>query len=503
MYKSVIFLGICLLATVPHVKGGETVSLPNVSSAFATPEQAELGRFLGKALFWDVQVGSGNGAQMACASCHYQAGADSHPARIEAGTMNPGDPGHSGSPNIIRGSLGVQSADFIAIAVSSNADGGEIGEACEEFTVTGDFFITGANAPSSINSDSIHNFWDGRANNTFNGFDISGVPTPLPSEDGTAIVQIDNASQASQAVGPVLSTVEMHANGRTFAEVGFKMCCVKPLAMQHGDIVDQLGPYGVPGGYVKLINDVFRDGPLEKFLGDVEVADDIRVCVDGNPTPEVRKAKRTECNFALFFGVAVAAYEQSLVTKPKKRPSKKQKRAFKEMRCDKCHFNDGRSHAVIGDVGNRPFEATGVEPLATGLGVTVEALHLGSPTPNDEADPNEGQFKSTHLFNLPLTAPYFHDGSAATLEDMLAFYVRGGDFNEDNRNSHVRRLDASKKEQKRVLKMLKNLTDPRIARGEYPFGHPSLSIPLGDGRTLELHPSGEGNGGLDYEIASP
>ena len=235
MYKLVIVFGVCLAATVPQVQGGETVSLPDISSAFATPEQAELGRFLGKALFWDVQVGSGNGAQMACASCHYQAGADSHPARIEAGTMKPGDPGHSGSPNIIRGSLGVRAANFIAIAVSSD-ENGEVGVAREEFTEAGDFFITGANAPAAVDSDSIHNFWDGRANNTFNGVDISGVPTPLPSSDGTAIVQIDNASQASQAVGPVLSTVEMHAAGRTFPEVGFKMCCVTPLAEQYGDV---------------------------------------------------------------------------------------------------------------------------------------------------------------------------------------------------------------------------------------------------------------------------
>src|SRR5262245_56639205 len=42
---------------------------------------------LGKALFWDVQVGSDG--QIACASCHFAAGAD---ARTED-TLNPGPDG--------------------------------------------------------------------------------------------------------------------------------------------------------------------------------------------------------------------------------------------------------------------------------------------------------------------------------------------------------------------------------------------------------------------------
>ena len=83
---------------------------------------------------------------------------------------------------------------------------------------------------------------------------------------------------------------------------------------------------------------------------------------------------------------------------------------------------------------------------------------------------------------------------------MLDFYVRGGDFNQDNVNSHVRQLDVTQREYDLVVTMLKNLTDPRIEEGVYPFAHPSLNIPLPNGDVLRLRSSDEGAGGLAYEL---
>jgi cytochrome c peroxidase len=37
-----------------------------------------------------------------------------------------------------------------------------------------------------------------------------------------------------------------------------------------------------------------------------------------------------------------------------------------------------------------------------------------------------GRFRAPSLRNVALTAPYMHDGSAATLRDVLAHYARGG-----------------------------------------------------------------------------
>lgn len=108
------------------------------------------------------------------------------------------------------------------------------------------------------------------------------------------------------------------------------------------------------------------------------------------------------------------------------------------------------------------------------------------PTPESKADADVGYFKSSHLFNLPLTAPYFHDGSAATLEEMLDFYVRGGNHDLPELNSHVRVLDATAGEQALVIEMMKRLTDPRIAAGTGPFAHPSLKLPLADGTFVQM-----------------
>ena len=43
---------------------------------------------------------------------------------------------------------------------------------------------------------------------------------------------------------------------------------------------------------------------------------------------------------------------------------------------------------------------------------------------DDPAD--KGKFKPPSLRNIAVTAPYMHDGSIATLEEVLDHYARGG-----------------------------------------------------------------------------
>ncbi|MEE2938191.1 MAG: cytochrome c peroxidase [Planctomycetota bacterium] len=476
----------------------QVVNLANLNATVATQEQLELARLLGKALYWDQQVGSGNGGLYACASCHYSAGADSQADRVLAGTL---PRGYNGSPNTIRGSLGVRYAEFLGLKLE-NLDGEEVSRGIEVFTPPGEYAVTDRNAPPAVDSDSTHNFWDGRANYVFNGVNITGAPIVIPTRGGgSAFLQIAESSQASQAVGPCLSPAEMSADGRQFSDIGYKLRHAIPLRYQTGDVVEELGALGLlhGRGYAELIDAAFADGPLEIFLSDEPSG--VKTIVE-TPSGDVeeREVSLSELNFAIFFGTAVALYEQTLVTIPARPPTRAQIEAFKEMRCDKCHYVDGRSHAVIGDVGNRPFSATGVAPLRVDAGVQEDDQNLDSIVPNFDADAGEGQFKSTHLFNLPLTAPYFHDGSATTLEEMMDFYVRGGDFNQRNVDSHVRELDVSKREYKLVLRLMKQLTDPRIERGEPPFSHPSLVLPLPDQREVYLAPSGIGLGGLHYTV---
>src|SRR5262249_58584523 len=68
---------------------------------------------LGKSLFWDMQVG-GDGIQ-ACASCHFQAGADVR-------TTNQLNPGHNGAFNVGGPNHAFTAADFPFHQLSNPVD---------------------------------------------------------------------------------------------------------------------------------------------------------------------------------------------------------------------------------------------------------------------------------------------------------------------------------------------------------------------------------------------
>jgi cytochrome c peroxidase len=68
-----------------------------------------------------------------------------------------------------------------------------------------------------------------------------------------------------------------------------------------------------------------------------------------------------------------------------------------------------------------------------------------------------GAFRTPSLRNIALTAPYFHDGSAATLEDVVRFYVKGGNEN-PNRDWQLEPVALTESEQHDLVEFLKALT---------------------------------------------
>ena len=68
-----------------------------------------------------------------------------------------------------------------------------------------------------------------------------------------------------------------------------------------------------------------------------------------------------------------------------------------------------------------------------------------------------GAFRTPSLRNVELTAPYFHDGSAATLTDVVKFYVKGGNAN-PFRDWQLEPVDLTEDEQRAVVEFLKALT---------------------------------------------
>jgi len=69
-----------------------------------------------------------------------------------------------------------------------------------------------------------------------------------------------------------------------------------------------------------------------------------------------------------------------------------------------------------------------------------------------------GAFKTPGLRNIVLTAPYMHDGSQKTLEEVMDFYNKGGEPN-PNLDGGIRPLNLTKDEIADVIAFMETLTD--------------------------------------------
>lgn len=73
-----------------------------------------------------------------------------------------------------------------------------------------------------------------------------------------------------------------------------------------------------------------------------------------------------------------------------------------------------------------------------------------------KADADRGRFKTPTLRGVSLTAPYMHDGSLKTLDDVVEFYDKGGTPN-PHLHPDVKPLKLSDKEKKALVAFLKAL----------------------------------------------
>ena len=145
-------------------------------------------------------------------------------------------------------------------------------------------------------------------------------------------------------------------------------------------------------------------------------------------------------------------------------------------RCVACHrvgeqsalFTDHRFHNTgIGWERTMHPERAGYRvQLAPGSFVEVEGRLLSVFEP-PQADTGRYEvtgalkdrwaYKTPTLRNVALTAPYMHDGSLATLEEVVAFYDRGGIANE-NRSPLIAPLGLDAEERAALVAFLKTLT---------------------------------------------
>jgi cytochrome c peroxidase len=117
-------------------------------------------------------------------------------------------------------------------------------------------------------------------------------------------------------------------------------------------------------------------------------------------------------------------------------------------RCWRCHSGPNFS--------DEDFHNTGVGVRA---GLAEEArMHVTQ----DERD--RGRFKTPTLRGVALNAPYMHDGSQATLEDVVAFYQKGAGAN-PGLDEALQGIEISDEDAKNLVAFLKALS--RRAEGEH------------------------------------
>jgi len=69
----------------------------------------------------------------------------------------------------------------------------------------------------------------------------------------------------------------------------------------------------------------------------------------------------------------------------------------------------------------------------------------------------KGAFKTPTLRDISLTAPYFHDGSAATLMDVVEHYAKGGVVKE-RLSPNIRKLDLARQDKEDLVAFMEALT---------------------------------------------
>lgn len=190
--------------------------------------------------------------------------------------------------------------------------------------------------------------------------------------------------------------------------------------------------------YLKLFRKAFNSAPTEQGLAEA-LACYVRSLVSGGTRFDQfmfggRKDALTDAEkegYALFTGRARCAECHNVSLKPTGR-SQAAAALFTDQKFH--NLGVGFNHGRMWDLGR--YGVTGV--------------------PSDW-----GVFRTPSLRNVALTAPYMHDGSLATLEEVVEFYDCGGKPN-PNLSTTIKPLKLSADEKAALVAFLRALTDPEL-----------------------------------------
>jgi len=367
---------------------------------------------LGQVLFWDEQLSSNR--TVACGTCHIvsRGGSDPRTSAADPSSRHPGFDGQFGTPDDIFASPGTSRLD-----------------AANNYALDAAFRLQPQvgtrKAPSVLNAAyAPQQFWDGRAQGQFRD--------PLTN----AVVLVAGGSLENQALGPPLNTVEMAHHNRDWNQVTAQIESSLPL---------RISP-SVPAALANWINARSYAQLFEEAFG----------------SPGVTPVRIAE---------AIATYERTLWTgqTPIDAFFGGQPGALTQQELAGQAVFTGQGQCIVCHGGNlftdQTFRYTGVRPA-----IEDEGRFAVTGLPGDH-----GRMKVPGLRNVELRAPYFHNGGMATLEDVIEFYDRGGDFSAPNLDPAIHRLNLSPQQKAALAAFLRRpLTDPRVAQGSGPFAHPAL-----------------------------
>ncbi|TWT47354.1 cytochrome-c peroxidase [Botrimarina hoheduenensis] len=279
-------------------------------------------------------------------------------------------------------------------------------------------------------------FWDGRADS----LEAQAIgPLANPTEMGFSHAAV--VGLLEQVLGYRIQFETIFAEGVTIENAALALACFERA------LVTGPTPW---------------DHRARRSAFEVANADDLAAVADAAP----EDLDADDAELLADYGLLIRATEAMPLSAPALRGSKL---FFGERGgCFQCHaganFSDEQYHNL--GIGLATINTNRrVEPLAANLETTID---WGRYTvTKNEAD--RGAFKTPTLRNVTQTPPYMHDGSLATLNEVIEWYVGGGHRN-PWQSEKIQPLDLSVDEQSDLVAFLEALTGawPQVERGRLP-----------------------------------
>ncbi|QDU66476.1 cytochrome-c peroxidase [Engelhardtia mirabilis] len=385
-------------------------------------------RVLGKLLFFEEQLSSDD--TVACATCHLPASGGADPRfSLDPGALPGPFDDALGSPGVVRADA---NNDYQPDAVFGLDE--------QSTPRTAPTMIGAAYSPEL--------FWDGRAPNQF-----------VNPETGAISLNFAAALE-SQAVGPILSEVEMAHAGRTWDQVRSKLAAVRPMALATELPPDMAAALAADPTYPELFAAAF-----------------------GSPAIDADRIGRALATYQRTLIPDQTPFDAFIAGDPNALTPSQQAgfTAFTATSCNVCHSGPLFSDQTFRNIGLRPWQEDPGRFEVTG-------------NPADR-----GRFKVPTLRNVGLKPRFMHNGQLASLAEVLDFYVDGPGVQQFpfNQDPLVQAVQIPPPALPDVVEFLANgLTDPRVANELFPFDRPVLASERVAAELVELGPGHPGTGGV-------